>query len=629
MLRRAFLLPFFLFQPAFASPFAPPPPIPVAQDAAYPGTMMLKVDATDLNRRILRVEQTIPVAKPGPMVLLLPAWLPGNHAPRGQIEKIAGLKVEAGGRPIKWRRDPANVYAFHINVPAGERDLKVSFQFLSATADDQGRVVVTDAMMNLQWQSVSLYPAGWVTRRIPVSARVTWPEGWKAATALRPAGQNGPTITYETVDYETLVDSPVFAGKNFASWSLGNNVTLNVVADEAKFLAAKPQQIAAHSRLVDQAVKLFGTRSWDHYDFLLALTDKMGSIGLEHHRSSENGVNPEYFTDWDSGPGRRNLLPHELTHSWNGKHRRPLGQIVPDFSTPLDNRLLWVYEGQTQFWGYVLGARSGLFSKAETLDALASIAANLDLRSARSWRPLVDTTLDPIITARRPKGWTSWQRSEDYYNEGLLIWFETDALLRKLTKGARGMDDFARAFFGTKDGDWSVKPYRVEDVVATLNTLAPYDWTAFLSSRTGATTESAPLAGLSEGGYKLGFSEERGPFFKDNERRSKEVNLNYSGGFTVTNTGKVKEVIWDSAAFNAGLAVGMEIIGVDGHVFSEDAMRDAIRNAKGRKEPVRLIVKNEDRLNDVMLAWNGGLRYPRLEAVANGDGTLDRLLNPR
>lgn len=605
------------------------PPIPTARDASYPGAMVLKVDATDLDRRIFKVDQTIPVAQAGHMVLLLPEWLPGNHAPRGQIEKIAGLTVMAGEKRLDWKRDPFNVFAFHVTVPAGARDLKVSFQFLSATEGDQGRVVMTDDMMNLQWQSVSLYPAGWITRKIPVSASVTWPAGWKAATALRPVSSVGNTVKYQTVDYETLVDSPVFAGRHYASWPLGNNVTLNVVADEARYLAARPDQIAKHKALVDQAVKLFGTRSFDRYDFLLALTDKMGSIGLEHHRSSENGVNPEYFTDWDSGPGRRNLLPHELTHSWDGKHRRPAGQIVPDFSTPLENSLMWVYEGQTQFWGYVLGARSGLFSKQETLDAIASIAANLDNRTARQWRHLEDTTYDPIISARRPKGWLSWQRSEDYYNEGMLIWLEVDYLLRTKTGGAKGMDDFARAFFGTKDGDWSVKPFTFDDIVRTLTSIAPGDWGGLLRDRLSERAANAPLAGITGGGYSLAYTSEPTAFFKDSEKRAKELNLTYSGGLTIGKGGKITSVMWDQAAFNAGLAVGMEIIAVNGTAYGDDVMKHAVQTAKGDTAPIKLIIKDVDRVREVAFNWNGGLRYPRLVKTGTAESSLDRLLAPR
>ncbi len=604
-------------------------PIPEARDVAYPGTMTLEVDATDTDQGIFKIRQIVPVAAPGPMTLLFPEWLPGNHAARGQIEKLAGLVIKANGKVLEWKRDAVDVYAFHIDVPAGARQIDISFKFLSATEPDQGRVVVTAEMMNLQWQSVSLYPAGWFTRRIPVSASVTWPAGWKAATALRPVSSIGNLVRYQTVDYETLVDSPVFAGRHFRAEQLSPNVTLNVVADGAKYLAATPAQIDAHKRLIDQAVKLFGMTPFDHYDFLLALTDQMGSIGLEHHRSSENGVNPEYFTDWNSGPGRRNLLPHEFTHAWAGKYRRPAGQIVPDFRTPLVNDLLWGYEGQDQFWGYVLGARSGLFTKQETLDALANIAATQDIRRGRDWRDLEDTTRDPIITARRPKGWVSYQRSEDYYNEGMLVWLEVDATLRARTRGEKGMDDFAKSFFAGPDGKWEARGFTLEEIASKLNALSPYDWAGFLKARLSEKQPNAPLSGLTLGGYRLVYTSEPTPFFRDTEKRGGELNLSFSLGMSVGKGGHVSSILWDGPAFNAGLTTAAEIIAVNGRAYSEDALREAVTAAEGGKEPIRLIVRTGQRVREVPIQWNGGLRYPRLERIGLGDGSLDLLLAPR
>ncbi len=623
-MKRLFLAPLFLLvTPANAQT------IPEARDIPFPAPMLLNIDATDTKQGIFRVTQTIPVAQTGPMVLLFPEWLPGNHAPRGQIEKLAGLTIKAGGKTLQWKRDANDVFAFHIDVPAGARQLDVNFQFLSATEENQGRIVVTPEMMNLQWQSVSLYPAGWFTRRIPVNATVSWPAGWKAATALRPASTSGGnTITYKTVDYETLVDSPVFAGRFFRSEDLGQSVTLNMVADDAKFLAATSAQIETHKRLVDQALKAFGSKPFDHYDFLLALTDQMGSIGLEHHRSSENGVNPEYFTDWNAGPGRRNLLAHEFSHAWMGKFRRPAGQIVPDFRTPLVNDLLWVYEGQDQFWGYVLGARSGLFTKQETLDAFASIAAAQDVRRARDWRDVEDTTRDPIITARRPKGWVSYQRSEDYYNEGMLIWLEVDATLRARTGGARGMQDFVRIFAATPDGQWQAKGFDLKEIAGILNGLSPYDWEGFLKERINGKAPNAPLSGLTLGGYRLVYSSEQSPFLRDQEKRSGEMNLNYSLGMSIGKGGHVSGVIWDGPAFKAGLTTASEIVGVNGRVYSDDVLRDAIAAAEGGKESIKLIVRTGRKIAEVPVQWNGGLRYPRLEKIGVGDGSLDKLLAP-
>ena len=605
--------------------------VPAAKDAPFPGTLKLHVDATDTLHGVFKVEESIPVPPElagKRMALLFPKWLPGKHAPRGEIEKLAGLEIRAGGQLLTWKRDPVDVFAFWVDVPAGVTALDVRFQFLSATDGPQGRIVVTSDMMNLQPNSVSLYPAGWFTRQIPVQLSVTWPQGWQAGSALREASRNGSRITYQPIDYEAMVDSPFFAGRNFAKWDLGQGVMMNVVADDARFLKATPEQIDKHRNLVTQAVKLFGARQFDHYDLLVSLTEKMGGIGLEHHRSSENGVDTGYFTEWEKGPGRRNLLPHEFTHSWNGKHRRGADLITPDFRTPMRNSMLWVYEGQTQFWGYVLQTRSGLVSTQDTLDQLAGIAAALDNRPARAWRSLDDTTNDPIITPRLPKGWLSFQRSEDYYNEGLLIWLEADAMIRQMSGGTRSLDDFARRFFGTGDGDWGVKPYDFAMLAAELNAVQPYDWASHLQRRLTEKATSAPLKGLELAGWKLIYTDTPTAAFSDGSRR--QVNLMYSGGLLLGTAGKVEQVLWNSAAYDAGLAVGDVLVAVNELPFSDDELKAAITAAKSGKQPIQLVVKTDDRVRTVNWAWSGGLRYPRLARIGTATVTpLEALLSPK
>lgn len=619
--------------PSLAGNSAPQPvpivdTIPAAQDIPYPGTMTLKVEALDIERNIFEVRQTIPIVKPGPMTLLFPKWLPGNHAPRGQIEKVAGLVIKSSGKTLVWMRDPVDVYAFHIDVPAGTKALDVAFSFLSATAADQGRIQMTHEMLNLQWEAVSLYPAGYFTRQIPVTATVTYPPGWQAATALRATATVGNTVTYGTVNYEVLVDSPVFAGKYLRKDDLGHGVMLNTVADSAAELVVADDVLKVHRNLVDQAVKLFGARHFDHYDFLHAITDRMGGIGLEHHRSSENQNEPGYFTNYATNLSGHNLLPHEFTHSWNGKFRRPADMWTPDYRVPMRGSLLWVYEGQTQFWGHVLEARSGMTSKQDKLDALAGIAASLDNRPARAWRSLDDTTNDPVISARRPKGWLNYERSEDYYNEGLLIWTEADAIMRQGTNGEKSMDDFAHAFFGINDGDWGQVTYTFDDIVSTLNGIYPYAWREFLTNRL-TQKDRAPLGGFERSGYKLIYTETPTEFAKAGMKANKFLDLSYSLGMNVAKT-KITAVQWDGPAFKAGLTVGQEIVAVNGVPFSEDVLKAAVTAAKGSTTPIRLTVKTDSLVRDVGVAWYGGLRYPRFDkAPGASDGPLDKLLAPR
>ena len=611
---------------ACASGNSPGQTFPAAQDVAFPGTLTLAVDATDVQRGIFHVRETIPTPTAGTLTLLYPEWLPGTHAPMGPIAELAGLKFTADGKDLRWRRDPVDVYAFHLDVPEGSRSVEVEFQYLAPTDATQGRIVTTPDMLNLEWNAVALYPAGYYVRQIPIEASVMLPTGWQAATALELAGQDKATIHFKPVSFDTLVDSPIFAGEFMRVETLAPGVRLNIVADRPEQLKATDEQIQLHRNLVAQAAKLFGSRHYDHYDFLLSLSARQGAIGLEHHRSSENGVTGGYFTEWKDGAARRSLLPHEYTHSWNGKFRRPADLWTPDFHQPMQDGLLWVYEGQTQFWGYVLSARSGLLSKEETLGALAALAAHLDLDAGREWRPLQDTTDDPIIAQRRPKGWRSYQRSEDYYNEGLLIWLEADGLIRELSHGAKSMDDFARAFFGVKDSDWTELTYTFNDVVRALNQVQSNDWAGFLRKRLDETSAQAPLDGFNRGGYRLVFTNTPGEWFKSNEKARKMTDLTFSGGFALGKDGDIIEVEWDSPAFNAGLTVGSKLIAVNGCALETEDLKAAL---KARQSPLSLLVKTGDIYRTTELKYDGGLRYPMLEPTGTTPRSLDALLAPR
>jgi predicted metalloprotease with PDZ domain len=464
-----------------------------------------------------------------------------------------------------------------------------------------------------------------------VQASVIVPAGWHVATALRPSGQSATRVDYPVTNYQILTDSPLIAGAHYRAFKLSPDVTLDVIADNEQELAAKPEQIAAHERLVQQAVKAFGAQHYDHYDFLLTISDYLGGQGLEHHRSSEDGTGHGYFTDWDNQLNARNLLPHEFSHSWDGKYRRAADLWTPDFRTPMQDTMLWVYEGQTQFWGYVLGARSGMLSKQDTLDAIAATAATYSEGTpGRKWRPLIDTTNDPIIAQRAPQPWRSFQRSEDYYSEGELIWMDVDRIIRQQSGGKRSIDDFAKAFFGVRDRDWGELTYTLDDIVATLNKVQPYDWRGYLERRVYAIAPEAPLEGITQGGYRLTYTAEPTKWIKSLEMDRKYKDFTYSGGFAVASDGKISSVLWGSPAFNAGLTIGSEIVAVNGRKLDMmgDALKNAIKAAAGNGPAPELLIHDGEIYRTVKLDWHGGLRYPRLEKVGTAPGTLDALLAP-
>ena len=606
--------------------------IPAPRDVAYaPGTIRLDIDATNLNQRIFKVRQTIPVQS-GPLTLLYPAWVPGGHSPRGAIDKIAGLTFKAGDRKLEWKRDTLNVHAFHLDVPQGVSQITAEFDFLTATGSGQGRVVMTPRMLNLQFLSTVLYPAGHYAGKIMFDPRVTYPAGWTAFTALHEQGRSGDTVDYQDVPLDILVDSPVYAGrhaKNIDLTPAGSKVPvrLGVVADAAKFLEAKPAQVAIHKAMVEQTLKLFGAQHYDHYQFLFSLSGQMGGNGLEHQRSSENGVGTDYFTGWNEKAGFSDLLAHEFVHSWNGKYRRGADLWTPNFNVPMQDSLLWVYEGQTQFWGNVLAARSGLRPLAASRDALALVAATYaDNRAGLQWRGIQDTTNDPIVVGRASRAYLNYQMSEDYYRGGQMIWWEADALIRTKSGGRKSLDDFARAFFGVNDGEWKVQnTYTFDDVVKTLNGVQPHDWTTFLRDRLDGKV--ALTGGVEASGWKLVYKDEPNAYAKASSRGG-GADYTYSLGLSLNKEGVIGDVRWDSPAFKAGIGSGSTVVAVNGLAYDKDVLDEAVTAAK-TGAPIELMLRDFDIYRTIRLDYRGGLRYPHLERIEGKPDTLTPMLTAR
>ena len=601
---------------------------PPLQDTPYAGTVSLSVNASDTAQGIFRVHESIPV-KAGTLTLLYPQWIPGDHSPTGPIAMLAGLRLSANGKPLAWVRDKYNVYAFHVDIPEGVSSIDVDFQYLSERADDAS-FEITDRMMQMEWSKVALYPAGHYTRGITFAPSVTLPHGWQLGTALETASTSGDTTTFKPVTFDNLVDSPVYAGQYFKRVPLNPGdkapVFLDVVADEPKYLEMTPEQVTVHRNLVTQATKLFGSHHYDHYDFLFSLSDQLAGNGTEHHQSSEDGLGADYFTAWKENGSERDLLAHEYTHSWNGKFRRPADLWTPNFNVPMGNSLLWVYEGQTQYWGFVLTARAGMWTPQEFRDGLAMVAANYDKnREGFQWRSLEDTTNDPIVARRSPLPFRSWQMSEDYYSGGQMMWLAVDAKLRSLTHDKQSLDDFARAFFGVDNGSYVPKTYTFDDVVAALNGVAKYDWASFLKAR--AYSLNPPLQdGLAATGWKLVYDDKESEFEKAYDGRPESsrhlLNFTWSIGLTITGTGKVNDVRWDGPAFKAGVSTGATIVAVNGAAYSKDALKDAITAAKDGKAPIALTLKYQGRFQTIPVDYHGGLQYPHLVRV---EGTPDYL----
>jgi predicted metalloprotease with PDZ domain len=614
---------------------APLTSIAAPVDRPYPGEIHLTVDASDTGRRIIRVHETLTGVSAG-TVLLYPKWLPGTHAPEGPVDRVAGLRISSGGAPVAWKRDTVEIFAFHVHAAPGIKSIDIDFDYLSPTSPKVGAIEMSRDLAMVDWNELVLYPAGYFTRQIPVEASLNLPANWQFGTALETATASGTRTTFKRVSLETLVDSPAYAGRYFSRLDLDPNgkapVHLDLFADRPELLAIKPEQLTAYRELVQQAYKLYGSHHYSHYDFLYSLSDQIQQNGLEHHQSSEDGSDPDSLTEWDNTAYGRDLLAHEFTHSWNGKFRRPADLWTSSYNVPMQDSLLWVYEGQTQYWGQTLAARSGLWTKQQALDQLALSAAYFDLQTGRRWRSVQDTTNDEIINPRRPQSWHDWQRFEDYYEVGALIWLDADTLIRERSKGKHSLDDFARSFFGIQDGSFTPVTYTFGDVVKALSAVEPYDWAAFLRQRLDSIDKPAPLDGIKRGGYKLVFTDAPNALQKASDQQRKHVNLLYSIGVEISDKeqeGNILQVIWDSPAFKANLTEGGQVLAVNGSAYSVEVLKDAIRSAKGTKLPIQLIVKTEDRFSVVEIDYHDGLRYPHLERDEAVEARLDAIIAKR
>lgn len=617
---------------------AAPAPLLGVEAAAMPAALALHVDLTEAPRRLFRAEERFAAAA-GEWTLAYPRWIPGEHGPDGPVSDLADLEVRVDGKPVPWRRDPLELDRFRFAVPAGARELTLAFAYLSPAPDTSGfsaGASATARLAVLSWNQVVLYPLGTAVAAVQVTPEIVLPEGWTSATALDVAATEGTTVRFAPVALETLVDSPVLAGRHLRSFELaagspGPRHWLVAAADSEAALALPDEVRSGLDRLVREAGRLFGAHPYRSYRFLLSLSDHVARFGLEHHESSDDRVKERALVDPDLRLiSLADLLPHEFVHAWNGKYRRPADMVAADFQTPIATRLLWVYEGLTQYLGWVLAARSGLWTEEQALEELARVAAWAQEQGGRRWRPLEDTaTAASQLYAARDDG-ENRRRGVDFYDEGLLVWLEADVTLRRLTGGRRSLDDFCRAFHGGQDGTPAVRTYSFEDVVAELGRLAPYNWREFFERRVQAVASEAPLGGVEGAGWRLGWSVERPELQEKREADSGQLDFAAALGLVFEADGRVLDVVADGPAERAGVGPAMRVVAVDGRRFSAEVLRDALRaSAQGAERKVELLVENDDYFSTAAVEVPGGERHPRLERIAGAPDLLAKILAPR
>ena len=598
----------------------------------------LRVDATDAPRRLFHVQMTMAV-KAGPMTLLYPEWIPGEHGPTGPIVNLVGLKVEGGGKPIAWKRDSVNMYAFHLDVPAGVTSLEVAFDFISPPEAEgfSSGSSATSELAVLSWNQLLLYPQGAQADDLQFQATLKVPNSWRYGTALPIARESGNEIEFQPASLTTMVDSPVSTGAHYRTIDLGSDGGaahyLHLAADSDRALEVSPEIVGQYQNLVKETGALFGSRHYRGYHFLYTLSDHVAHFGLEHHESSDDRFAERTLIDPDLQRISADLLSHEFVHSWNGKYRRPSGLISGGhdggYDTPMQGDLLWVYEGLTEYLGEILAPRSGLRSEEDFRESLAASAAALDTTSGRKWRPLEDTAVAAQILYEAGSDYADYRRGVDYYPEGTLIWLDADTLIRQLTKGAKSLDDFCRAFHGGPGGAPALKPYDFADVVAAMNAVAPYDWAGFFNQRLDSTDAHAPLDGIRHSGWKLVYDGVRSDFLKAAEDDRKLADLSYSLGLKVKEDGMIEDVVFDGPARKAGIAPATKIVAVNNRQYTETVLREAVQKAASDSKPLELLVKTGEYYETHRIDYHGGERYPHLVRDEAAADVLSQIIAPK
>lgn len=582
-----------------------------------PGPIRVEVDESRAAQKIMHTHLEMPV-QPGPLVLYYPEWIPGEHMPDGPIIEMAGLKFTANGKTIPWRRDLLDMFAFHLDIPDGVSSLDIDFDFLlTAPASGYSAGASATAFLNMvSWNQVVLYPKGFDAASLTCVPSLRVPAGWKFGTALPVAKQNGDTIDFSPVSLETLVDSPVLTGRYFRAIDLTPSQNprheMDIAADSLAALAMTPETQVHFHQLVAEAGALFGSRHYRDYHFLLTLSDNVAHFGLEHHESSDDRTRERSLIDESARIDFAGLLPHEYVHSWNGKYRRPADLISPDFHQPMQDDLLWVYEGLTEYLGEVLTSRSGLRNAQQAREQVARLAAMLDTEPGRSWRPLQDTADAAVFLYDADEDWENWRRGVDFYEEGEFLWLDVDTTLRRLTKDQKSLDDFCRLFYGGTSGQPDLKTYTFDDLVAALNRIAPYDWATFLRSRLDSTSPNTPLEATENSGWKLIYNDRPNEMMDNRDAVRRKVSLNSSIGLTLYDEGTVEDVIYGGPAYNAGIGPGMKVTAINGKQYSSDVLKDAIEAARSSAAPIQLIVGNGPQVQTLYVDYHGGLHYPHL-----------------
>lgn len=597
--------------------------------ASNPMTIVL--DARKASLGLAYSHMTIPV-QPGPFTIVYPEWIPGNHSPDGPLNNISQLVVRAGGRPIAWHRDQVDMYAFHVDVPSGVHTIDADFTVLLNGPEDD--VVATRNILVGNWNRYVLYQRNIDNEQYFVRPSLILPDGWDYASALPGAQRSGNRINFGTVTLETLVDSPTDMGryvKHVTTWTgEGATTYLDLFADNPEDLDVKQDVIDDYKRLTPEAMAFYGGRHWNIYHAELTLSDAIHPEGIEHHESSDDRAWETYLTEPKGLLTFGDLIPHEFSHSWNGKYRRPYLLQEPNFNDPYPEQteLLWQYEGMNQYVGDLLSFRSGLRDPKDYPEYLAYLYARFAYEPGRNTTPLSDTTIGAPYYYCCASGWYSSLRrtAGDFYGEGELVWLDVDTIIREQSHGAKSLDDYAKVFAGGISAP-KVVTYTRADVENYLNSVQPYDWHGFFQKYIYTIAPLPPTDELARAGYKLVYNDTPNKFVGERGNMHSVYSW-FDAGVNISEKGHVMDVRESSAAWNAGLAPMMDVVAVNGRAFTEKVWKKAIADAKLSNANIDVLVNHGGWYEHLSLDYHDGVKIPHLERIPGTPDMLSEITSP-
>lgn len=596
----------------------------------------IEVDARELPRRLVHTTMEIP-CKPGPLRLWYPKWIPGTHGPKGRVEDVGGLRVETkDGKVIPWKRDEIELFCFVVQVPEGVTMVRVKLDTICESSSVEAAGIFTygnASIGTINWNTCVLYPEGSSADEQQVSVRLRLPAEWKFATALKSDDVADGVIPFKTVSLSTFIDCPLIAGRHLKTFNLNGKlapVYLHLTSESPEALNLDAKAVEAYSRMVREAEALFGVVHYPEYHFLVVCSDHFGRFGVEHLTSSMNGLGERTLVDDKLRKGwAAMLLPHEYAHSWCGKYRRPSAMMTPDYHTPMRTKLLWVYEGLDTYLGEVLMVRAGLETPEEYRTSFTRTLRNMSNTTGRQWRSLEDTAVASHLSRSPGKSWNQLRRTQDYYPEGMLLWYECDTIIREKTDNAKSLDDFCRRFFAkVKDRD-TVAGHDYQDVVRDLKATADYDWDTFLQRRVTMPQETLPLELVERLGYRLRYTDKAPTLPPPPPGSGPEPDSTGTDSLGITIvSGQITVVVPGMPADKSGLAPGMKVIGINGKRFTSNRLRDAIADSITRKN-VEFLLEEGDEFRTITVPYADGLRYLELIRIDGKPDVLGEIVKGR